>query len=100
MLIGESTRFPELARAYYDRAPGLVMRTFATYLGTRTDLAVDDTALAAEHLAFLVLGAPLDRALLDDTAVPADLDARAPAPAPAFLRAYAAAPADGCAHSR
>ncbi|RTL70523.1 MAG: TetR/AcrR family transcriptional regulator [Pseudonocardiaceae bacterium] len=91
MLIGESARFPELARAYYDRAPGLVMRTFAAYLSTRTDLAVDDTALAAEHLAFLVLGAPLDQALFDAAAVPTDLDARARAGVAVFLRAYAVA---------
>lgn len=90
MLIGEQARFPDLARAYYDRAPGLVMQTFAAYLDTRTDLAIDDTALAAEHLAFLILGAPLDRALFDASAIPTDLDARARAGVATFLRAYAA----------
>jgi TetR/AcrR family transcriptional regulator, mexJK operon transcriptional repressor len=66
LLIGESRRFPELAREYYDRAPGLVLRTLAEHLPTHPGLRIDDPTTAAEHFAFLVLGPPLDRALFDD----------------------------------
>ncbi|MEU7817903.1 TetR/AcrR family transcriptional regulator [Pseudonocardia sp. NPDC049154] len=90
LLIGESRRFPELAVEYYDRAPGLVMRTLAGHLRDQPGLAVDDPQRAAEHLAFLVLGAPLDRALFDASAVPEDLEAVALAGVAAFRRAYAA----------
>ncbi|GAA4682520.1 hypothetical protein GCM10023215_15690 [Pseudonocardia yuanmonensis] len=90
LLIGESRRFPDLAREYYDRAPGLVMRTLASCLREQPDLTVDDPDRAAEHFAFLVLGAPLDRALFDATAEPADVETTALAGVAAFRRAYAA----------
>jgi len=93
LLIGESRRFPELAREYYDRAPGLVMRTLAGHLAGLPGLAVDDPDTAAEHFAFLVLGAPLDRALFDPgtdgVGAPDDLDGRARTGVAAFIRAYA-----------
>jgi TetR/AcrR family transcriptional repressor of mexJK operon len=92
LLIGESRRFPELAREYYDRAPGLVVRTLAGHLRDLPGLAVDDPERAAEHLAFLVLGAPLDRALFDASTVPDDLEDRALAGVAAFRRAYASGP--------
>ncbi|GAA1864454.1 TetR/AcrR family transcriptional regulator [Pseudonocardia ailaonensis] len=87
MLIGEAGRFPELAREYYERAPGLVMRSLAAHLPAQPGLRIDDPAIAAEHFAFLVLGAPLDRGLFDPD-VPADPVARALAGVAAFRRAY------------
>lgn len=85
LLIGESRRFPELAREYYDRAPGLVLRTLAEHLPTHPGLQIDDPVAAAEHFAFLVLGPPLDRALFDDEAP----TLRTQAAVAAFRRAYA-----------
>lgn len=94
LLIGETARFPELAADYYDRAPGRVMRTIAQALERfreRGMLDFDDAAEAAEHFAFLVMGAPLDRAMfITDTAQP-DLSAierRAERGVAVFLRAY------------
>ena len=95
LLIGEASRFPDLARDYYERAPGRVMATLAEALrrfDQRGLLRIDDPQLASEHFAFLVLGASLDRALFDaiDEPPPADrVEARAVAGVDVFLRAYA-----------
>jgi TetR/AcrR family transcriptional regulator, mexJK operon transcriptional repressor len=94
LLIGEATRFPDVAQEYYDRAPGQVMAALAAGLSRLADrghLRIDDAAMAAEHLAFLVLGATLDRALFDPTGVrlpPALVRARVTAGVAVFLRAY------------
>jgi TetR/AcrR family transcriptional regulator, mexJK operon transcriptional repressor len=93
LLIAESRRFPEIAREYYERAPGLVMTTLATRLAALAEqrrLRVADPMMAAEHFAFLVMGAPLDRALLGlgTDRPPDELDAVALAGVAAFLRAY------------
>jgi TetR/AcrR family transcriptional regulator, mexJK operon transcriptional repressor len=93
LLIAESSRFPEIAREYYERAPGLVMTTLATRLAALAEkgrLRVADPKMAAEHFAFLVMGAPLDRALLGlgTDRPPHELDAVALAGVAAFLRAY------------
>jgi TetR/AcrR family transcriptional regulator, mexJK operon transcriptional repressor len=97
LLIGEAARFPDLARDYYARAPGRVMSAIAEALGhfdERGLLRVDDPTMAAEQLAFLVLGASLDRALFEavDEPLPADqVESRAAAGVEVFLRAYAPA---------
>jgi TetR/AcrR family transcriptional repressor of mexJK operon len=68
LLIGEAHRFPDLAREYYEAAPGRVIATLAAGLAPLADrghLRVRDPHQAAEHLAFLVLGAALDRAMFD-----------------------------------
>jgi TetR/AcrR family transcriptional regulator, mexJK operon transcriptional repressor len=94
LLIGEAARFPDLARDYYDRAPGRVMAALARMLqrfDERGLLRVDDPGIAAEHFAFLVMGAPLDRALFDASGQPPPSDeiaSRARAGVDAFLRAY------------
>lgn len=95
LLIGEGDRFPEIARDYYQRAPGLVMDTLAGLIARLADegrLDVDDPATAAEHFAFLAMGAPLDRALFGAGRSRASNVARAKAGAAAFLRAYRAQP--------
>lgn len=59
----------------------------------RGQLRVDDPELAAEHFAFLTIGASLDRALFEadtDATGPAAAVERAERGAAAFLRAYAA----------
>jgi len=96
LLIGELERFPGFGAEYYDRAPGLVMRTLAATLdglAQRGRLRLADPALAAEHLAFLVMGAGIDRALFrapgDAPPDPARIAADANAGFDAFLAAYA-----------
>jgi TetR/AcrR family transcriptional regulator, mexJK operon transcriptional repressor len=94
LLISEAARFPELAEDYYARAPGRVMAAIAEALeryARRGLLRVPDADLAAEHFAFLVLGASLDRALFDahGRAEPAEhVELRAREGVAAFLRAH------------
>ena len=96
LLIGEARRFPEFAVEYYERAPGRVMAAVAAALSAfdeRGQLRIDDPEVAAEHFAFLAIGASLDRALFDSDTDAAGADAaveRAERGAAAFLRAYAA----------
>src|SRR4051794_20243806 len=52
VVIAESTRFPELGRAFYDNGPAALFRTLAEWLAGQTEagrLAVTDTAMAAEQ---------------------------------------------------
>ncbi|WP_420120619.1 TetR/AcrR family transcriptional regulator [Nakamurella sp.] len=96
LLIGEVDRFPEFADEYYRRAPERMMGVLAQTLA-RLDavgrLEIDDAARAAEHLAFLAVGAGLDRALFRPSDRPpesvAAIDARASAGVDAFLAIYA-----------
>jgi TetR/AcrR family transcriptional repressor of mexJK operon len=94
LVIGESGRFPELARTYYERAPERTLAALGACfqrLAERGRLRVDDPLLAASHFAFLVLGAPLDRAMFcgDDAGLaPADHDRQADAAVRVFLAAY------------
>lgn len=94
LLIAEATRFPELAADYYRRAPGRVMATLADALrrlDERGALRIDNAELAAEHFAFLVMGAQLDRALFTTGQKPpaiTEIDTRAIQGVEAFLRAY------------
>ncbi|MET0736398.1 MAG: TetR/AcrR family transcriptional regulator [Microbacterium sp.] len=88
----EALRFPDLAADYRERAPEAVIRTLSTGLAAlaeRGRLAIGDPLIAAEHFAFLVLGAELDRRMFGDTRTSAaDVEARAIAGAETFLRAY------------
>jgi TetR/AcrR family transcriptional regulator, mexJK operon transcriptional repressor len=66
LVIGEADRFPDLAAIYYERGPGRVLATFAAVfsdLAEQGKLQVDDADLAANHFAWLVLGAQLDRSM-------------------------------------
>lgn len=99
LLIAEVDRFPEFADEYYRRAPDRMMGVLAQTL-TRLDglsrLAIDDAERAAEQLAFLAVGAGLDRALFRPSARPADsvevIVARANAGVDAFLAIYRPSP--------
>ncbi len=67
LVVGEATRFPELAATYHERAPALVMAAFAELfarMGARGVLRVPDPAEAAQHFAFLVVGPAIDRGML------------------------------------
>jgi TetR/AcrR family transcriptional regulator, mexJK operon transcriptional repressor len=96
LLIREASRFPDLARDYYGRAPRLVMSAIARALeryDTRGQLEVADPDRAAEQFAFLVLGASLDEALFDAEGRPtsaAIVQDRARSGVEVFLRAYGA----------
>jgi len=66
-LIGEARSFPEFAEKYFDSAPGLVLVALASGFEQLSDaglLPATDTRRAAEQFAYLVVGAPLDRAIL------------------------------------
>lgn len=95
LLLSEVRRFPDLAVDYYDRAPGLVMRTLSdtiTRLHEAGALHAPDAERAGEHFAFLTIGASLDRGMFE-IELPAGAAAvaheRAESGARAFLRAYA-----------
>jgi TetR/AcrR family transcriptional repressor of mexJK operon len=94
LIISEAGRFPDLARTYYQRVPERVMDALATQLGElagRGLLRADDAQVAASHLAFLILGLPLDRAMFLGTGhelSAAELDRRADDAVDVFLAAY------------
>ena len=96
LLIAEAGRFPDLARDYYRAAPGRVLGGLAAAIGSlaeRGALVAPDPRRAAEHFAFLVLGATLDRAMFEgEQSVPSDAERRRTADdaARVFLAAYAA----------
>ncbi|NEK60009.1 TetR/AcrR family transcriptional regulator [Geodermatophilus sabuli] len=94
LISAESGRFPDLAREYHRRAPERVIVALAgalAGLGGRGLLRVPDPRRAAEHLAFLVVGATLDRVMFEgEAAVPpaAELEALARDGVEVFLSAY------------
>jgi TetR/AcrR family transcriptional regulator, mexJK operon transcriptional repressor len=94
MVIGSAPQLPDLARAYYERAPEQTIRALAQCFGQLADrglLQLDDPNVAASHFAFLVLGHALDKSLFcgDNPFSEAELTAQADAGASAFLAAYA-----------
>jgi AcrR family transcriptional regulator len=94
LVIGEVTRFPELARVLYERGPARAMAMLATVfesLAARGLLRVDDPRVAAEHFNWLIMSAPLNQAmLLGDEAIPSEAELRrnAEAGVRVFLAAY------------
>jgi len=92
LLVSEARRFPEFAREYRRRAPEAVLLALSEALQALADtgqLRLDDPAIAAEHLAFLIMGADMDRGMFDPAmASEARVRARADTGARTFLRAY------------
>ena len=93
LVIGEAGRFPELGRAYYERGPGRSTETLASrfqHLAERGLLRLDDPQLAAEHLNWLVLSIPLNRAMFnpDQDFSAAELEHYADEAVRVFLAAY------------
>lgn len=77
LVIGEANRFPELGRALFEHGPARAMagveRRFAAW--TRSgSLPAHDTSTAAEQYNWLVMGAPLNAAMLlgDDAILTAE----------------------------
>jgi len=92
LLVSEARRFPDLAREYRSRAPEAVLRALSRALQELADsnqLRLDNAGLAAEHFAFLIMGADMDRGMFGAaTASETRVRERADAGAAAFLRAY------------
>ena len=95
LVIAEAVRFPELGRAYYEKAPKQSIDALAACfqrLAERGLLQVEEPRLAAYHFAYLVLTIPLDRAMLcgeTDIFTPAELEHFADTAVRVFLAAYA-----------
>jgi AcrR family transcriptional regulator len=67
LVIGESGRFPELGRTFYERGPGRTIKALARAFGAlayRGLLEVPDAELAAQHFNWLIMSIPLNRAML------------------------------------
>jgi TetR/AcrR family transcriptional repressor of mexJK operon len=94
LVIGEVGRFPELARALFDGGPRRAIAAMAVLferLADRGLLAIDDPAVAASQFNWLIMGEPLNRAmLLGDDAIPkpAELRRHAAAGVRVFLASY------------
>lgn len=96
LVIGEVTRFPELAEALYEHGPKRAITTLAAMF-ERLDalglLRVDDPSAAATEFNWLVMGEPVNRAmLLGDAAIPsaAERAAQVRGAVRVFLAAYGA----------
>jgi AcrR family transcriptional regulator len=96
LVIGEVGRFPELGRIFYESGFGRSVSTLAPALerlAARGSLDIEDPELAATHFAWLVMSAPVGRAmLLGDDAIPsrAELNRYADGGVRVFLAAYRA----------
>ena len=94
LVIGEVSRFPELGEALYAGGPGRAIASLAATLGrlvAKGALEIGDPALAASQFNWLVMSAPLNRAmLLGDKAIPsaAELHKHASESVRLFLSAY------------
>ncbi|WP_413317631.1 TetR/AcrR family transcriptional regulator [Agrococcus sp. 1P02AA] len=99
LVIGEATRFPELGRALFEHGPARAMAGIERRLRAWVEagaLPEHDVAAAAQHYNWLVMGAPLNAAmLLGDEAIPsaAALRAHARSAVAAMLRSIGADPA-------
>jgi TetR/AcrR family transcriptional repressor of mexJK operon len=94
VVIGESTRFPELGRAFYDNGPAALFRTFGTWLAEQTKagrLAVADPIMAAEQFVGMLRTSLFLRASLGLTPpTDAEIDATVEAAVTTILKAFAA----------
>lgn len=91
LVIAEAGRFPELARAYYERVPQKVVAAFARLFTELTEdgrLHTEDAHTAAEHFVWLTLGVPLDRGMFISPPQDHDLDHIADSAVKVFLSAY------------
>ncbi|WP_127523139.1 TetR/AcrR family transcriptional regulator [Mesorhizobium sp. Z1-4] len=80
LVIGEVSRFPELARVLYERGPQRAMDELAELFGQLSAdglLDVKDPAMAAVHFNWLVMAQALNQAmLLGDEAIPKPAEQR------------------------
>ncbi|NED98597.1 TetR/AcrR family transcriptional regulator [Phytoactinopolyspora halotolerans] len=98
LVIGEVSRFPELAKALHDHGPQRAIAALAAAFKEFTDrglLDTEDPHLAATQFNWLVMSAPLNQAmLLGDSAIPPapELRRHAEQGVSTFLAAYARRP--------
>jgi AcrR family transcriptional regulator len=95
IVVGESARFPELGRVFYENGPRRVLERFADYLRDATEkgvLNVPHPRVAAEQFFGMLHGVDHLRRLLgiDDPKAP-DLDRIVDSAVEIFLKAYAPA---------
>jgi TetR/AcrR family transcriptional repressor of mexJK operon len=94
LVIAEVGRFPELGRTFYERGPGRTMAALTEAferLAARGVLRLEDPLLAAAHFNWLIMSAPMNRAMLlgdDEIPAPEELDRYAESGVRAFLAAY------------
>lgn len=94
LVIGEAGRFPELGKALHEGGPGRAIAGLTSAFARWTDrglFAIADPAAAASHFNWLVMGEPVNRAmLLGDGAIPGPVALRAHAAdgVRVFLAAY------------
>ncbi len=95
LVIGESARFPELGRVFYERGPGRTIEALATafaHLAHRNLLEIDDPAVAAAQFNWLIMSAPINQAMLLGPGwlpAPSELDRHVAAGVDTFLSAHA-----------
>jgi AcrR family transcriptional regulator len=100
LVIAEAARFPELGRVFFDQGPGRTIAALTEAMRTldaQGVLQVDDPALAAAQFNWLVMGTPLNQAMLLGLAEPPtgdQLDEWAATGVRTFLAAFRA-PDDG-----
>jgi TetR/AcrR family transcriptional repressor of mexJK operon len=92
VVIGESPRFPELGRAFYDSGPATVISMFADWLAEASEagrLAITHPTVAAEQFIGMLRTSPFLRASLG-MARPTEeqIDATVDAAVTTFLRAF------------
>jgi TetR/AcrR family transcriptional regulator, mexJK operon transcriptional repressor len=96
LVIGETSRFPELGRAFYERGPGRTIASLSEAFASLDDrgvLRVSDPLTAASQFNWLVMSAPVNQAmLLGDDRRPgaAELDRHVEDAVRVFLAAYSA----------
>jgi TetR/AcrR family transcriptional regulator, mexJK operon transcriptional repressor len=94
LVIAEANRFPELGRAFYERGLRRTTSALASVfeqLAARGALRVDDPALAAAHLNWLIMSGPVNQAMmLGSDSIPSrrELNRHADAGVRTFLAAY------------
>jgi TetR/AcrR family transcriptional regulator, mexJK operon transcriptional repressor len=94
LVIGESGRFPQLGRLFYERGPERTIDALAAMferLASRGALQLHDPRIAAAHFNWLVMSIPLNRAMLlgqDEPVTPTELNHYADAGVRAFLAAH------------
>ncbi len=101
LVIGEESRFPELARVLWENGPARAMDALAGHISRLTEqgwLVTADPQASATYLNWLVMGEPVNRAmLLGDEAVPdrAVIEAHCAEAVRIFLAAFAAVDRSG-----
>ena len=100
LVIAEVTRFPQLGEVFFDQGPRRTIDALTdafSRLGERGVLRIDDPVVAASQFNWLVMGAPLNHAMLlglDRPPSANDLDQWATTGVSTFLAAFRTRPDD------